>query len=86
MSVVEVGYGVPMAGGVMVFLRCDLWALDCRLFLIAEMEMARDCERESERSLTTKKEKLIKNGFVDEQCIKVLVEQNEITVAMLNFF
>ena len=70
----------------MVFLRCDLWALDYQLFLRAEMEMARDRERESERGLTTKKEKLIKNGFVDEQCIKVLVEQNEITVAMLNFF
>ncbi len=50
-------------GGVMVFLRCDLWALDCRLFLRAEMEMARDRERESERGLT---EKLIKNGFVNE--------------------
>jgi mannitol/fructose-specific phosphotransferase system IIA component len=46
----------------------------------------REREREREKGLTTKKEKLIKNGFVDEQCIKVLVEQNEFTVTMLNFF
>jgi hypothetical protein len=43
-------------GGVMVFLPCDLWALDFRLFLRAEMEMAQDRERERERPYNEERE------------------------------